>query len=61
VFSAQGNAVAGLTVPYVKRIEDKISIPDVIEVLRLASQQIAEALGATPKPMKNLRLAKEKS
>ena len=61
VLSAQGNAVAGLTVPYFKRIEDKISIPDVVEVLRLASQQISEALGAAPKPKKHLRLAKEKS
>ena len=59
VLSAQGNAVAGLTVPYFKRIEDKISIPDVVEVLRLASQQISEALGATPKPKKHLRLAKK--
>lgn len=61
VLSAQGNAVAGLTVPYFKRIEDKISIPDVVEVLRLASQQISEALGAAPKPKKHLGLAKEKS
>jgi DNA-binding IclR family transcriptional regulator len=61
VLSAQGNAVAGLTVPYVKRIEDKIGIPDVIEVLRLASQQISEALGAAPKLKKHLRVAKEQS
>jgi len=52
--------VAGLTVPYVKRIEDKISIPDVVQVLRLASQQISEALGAAPKPEKPRRL-KEKT
>jgi DNA-binding IclR family transcriptional regulator len=50
VLSAQGYAVAGLTVPYVKRIEDKIAIPDVVVVLRMASQRISEALGATPQP-----------
>ena len=48
VFSARGEAVAGLTVPYVKRIEDKISIPEVVRVLRGASQEISEALGASP-------------
>ena len=49
IFSAQGNAVAGLTVPYVKRIEDKVSVPDVVRVLRVASQHISESLGAPPK------------
>ena len=58
VLSAQGNAVAGLTVPYVKRIEDKIGVPDVVEVLRVASQQISEALGAAPKPEKPQRQPK---
>jgi DNA-binding IclR family transcriptional regulator len=52
VLSAQGNAVAGLTVPYVKRIEDKISVPDVVKVLRAASQKISESLGAAPKQEK---------
>jgi DNA-binding IclR family transcriptional regulator len=61
VLSAQGNAVAGLTVPYVKRIEDKIGVPDVVEVLRVASQQISEALGAAPKPDKPQRQPKEKT
>jgi DNA-binding IclR family transcriptional regulator len=61
VLSAQGNAVAGLTVPYVKRIEDKISVPDVVKVLQTASQQISEALGAAPKPEKVRRLAKEQA
>ena len=59
VLSANGNAVAGLTVPYVKRIEDKISVSDVTEVLRFASQQISEALGAAPKSEKPRRLTKE--
>jgi hypothetical protein len=40
--------VAGLTVPYVKRIEDTVSIPQVIVALHKASQQISEALGALP-------------
>jgi len=53
--------VAGLTVPYVKRIEDKIGVPDVVEVLRVASQQISEALGAAPKPDKPQRQPKEKT
>jgi DNA-binding IclR family transcriptional regulator len=48
VLNAQGNAVAGLTVPYVKRIEDTIGIPETIAALRTASQQISEALGALP-------------
>jgi len=48
VLSAQGNAVAGLTVPYVKRIEDTIGIPETITALRTASRQISEALGALP-------------
>jgi DNA-binding IclR family transcriptional regulator len=59
VLSAQGNAVAGLTVPYVKRIEDKIGIPDVVKILRVASQQISEALGAAPKPEKLRRTIKK--
>jgi len=52
VLGAQENAVAGLTVPYVKRIEDKVAVADVIEVLRGASRQISEALGAPSAPAK---------
>jgi DNA-binding IclR family transcriptional regulator len=48
VLNSQGNAVAGLTVPYVKRIEDTVGIPQVIAALRTASRQISEALGAMP-------------
>jgi DNA-binding IclR family transcriptional regulator len=48
ILNAQGNAVAGLTVPYVKRIGDKIGVPEVVKALRTASQQISEALGAAP-------------
>jgi DNA-binding IclR family transcriptional regulator len=48
ILSAQGNAVAGLTVPYVKLIEDKIGIPAVVKALRLASRQISQSLGAPP-------------
>jgi DNA-binding IclR family transcriptional regulator len=48
VLNAQGNAVGGLTVPYVKRIEDTISIPQVIAALGTASRQISEAMGAMP-------------
>jgi DNA-binding IclR family transcriptional regulator len=46
VLNAQGNAVAGLTVPYVKRIEDTIGIPEIITSLKKASRQISEAIGA---------------
>lgn len=48
VLNAQGNAVAGITVPYVKRIEDTIGIPETVSALRTASRQISEALGALP-------------
>ena len=48
VLSARGNAVAGLTVPYVKRIQDTVGVPQVIRSLRNASRQISEALGAVP-------------
>jgi DNA-binding IclR family transcriptional regulator len=46
VMNSQGNAIAGLTVPYVKRIEDTIGVPEVVETLRKASRQISEAMGA---------------
>ena len=48
VLNSQGTAVAGLTVPYVKRIEDTVSVQEVVAALRKASQQISEALGALP-------------
>ena len=48
VLNAQGQAVAGLTVPYVKRIEDTISVNQVVSGLRRASQEISEVLGAMP-------------
>ena len=48
VLNSQGNAVAGLTVPYVKRIEDTVGVPQVIAALRTASRQISEAMGAMP-------------
>ncbi len=48
VMNSQGNAVAGLTVPYVKRIEDTISVPQIVSALREASREIGEAMGALP-------------
>jgi DNA-binding IclR family transcriptional regulator len=48
VLNSQGNAVAGLTVPYVKRLEDTISIQQVVSSLRQASREISEAMGALP-------------
>jgi DNA-binding IclR family transcriptional regulator len=58
VLNAQGDAVAGLTVPYVKRIEDSISVADVVTVLGKASLEISEALGSAPRPAKGKLLAK---
>jgi DNA-binding IclR family transcriptional regulator len=48
VLNAHGDAIAGLTVPYVKRIGDTVGIPQVIDLLRLASREISEAMGAAP-------------
>lgn len=48
ILNVQGQAIAGLTVPYVKRIEDKITQADVVTALREASQEISEAMGAIP-------------
>jgi DNA-binding IclR family transcriptional regulator len=46
VLNSQGNAIAGLTVPYVKRIEDTVGVAEVVDVLQRASRQISEAMGA---------------
>jgi DNA-binding IclR family transcriptional regulator len=48
VLNVQGHAIAGLTVPYVKRIEDTISLAEVVSALREASRKISEAMGAMP-------------
>jgi len=48
VLNAQDMAVAGLTVPYVKRIEDTITVPEIVSALSEASRDISEALGAVP-------------
>lgn len=48
VFNAQGMVVAGLTVPYVKRMESTISAPEIVSALGMASRAISEALGAVP-------------
>jgi DNA-binding IclR family transcriptional regulator len=60
VLNAQKNAVAALTIPYVKRIEDPISIAKIVASLRTASQQISEALGAEV-PEEKLAPAKKSS
>src|ERR1700722_13512310 len=49
VLNVQGQAIAGLTVPFVKRIEDTIGIADAVNSLREASRKISEAMGATPR------------
>jgi DNA-binding IclR family transcriptional regulator len=48
VLNVQGQAIAGLTVPFVKRIEDTISVTEIVRSLREASRKISEAMGATP-------------
>jgi DNA-binding IclR family transcriptional regulator len=55
VLGVNGNAVAGLTIPYVKRLEDTVGLADVVRVMRDASQEISEALGATPAAAKARR------
>jgi DNA-binding IclR family transcriptional regulator len=61
VLNAQGDAVAGLTIPYVKRLHDTISIDKVVSTLRIASQQISEALGAEPSKKPAAIKTKEKT
>ena len=48
VLNVQGQAIAGLTVPFVKRIEDEIGLAQVIDALREASAQVSAAMGAPP-------------
>jgi DNA-binding IclR family transcriptional regulator len=49
ILNVQGQAIAGLTVPYVKRLEDRVAISEVVSALRQASRQISEAMGASPR------------
>jgi DNA-binding IclR family transcriptional regulator len=51
VLNSQGNAIAGLTIPYVKRIEDTISPTEIVDALRNASRQISDAMGAATEPV----------
>ncbi len=48
IVNFQGQAIAGITVPFVKRIGDTVNLPEVVNCLREASQRISEAMGATP-------------
>ena len=47
VLNVQGEAIAGLTIPYVKRLEDTVTLTDIVSSLREASLEISEAMGAT--------------
>jgi DNA-binding IclR family transcriptional regulator len=47
VLNVQGQAIAGLTVPYVKRLEDTVTLTDIVSALREASREISQAMGAT--------------
>jgi len=47
VLNVQGQAIAGLTIPYVKRLEDTVTLADIVSALREASGAISEAMGAT--------------
>ena len=60
VLNSQGNAIAGITVPYVKRIEDKVGVPEVIATLREASRQISEAMGAVTEETEAVEVAPPK-
>jgi DNA-binding IclR family transcriptional regulator len=46
ILNVQGQAIAGLTIPYVKRIEDNVGVDEVVSSMRQASRQISEAIGA---------------
>ena len=48
ILNVQGQAIAGLTVPYVKRLEEKVSMNQIVEAVREASRKISEAMGAAP-------------
>jgi len=54
VLNSQGNAIAGLTIPYVKRIEDTLGHPEVLHALSEASRQISDAMGALTEPIPEL-------
>ena len=49
IVNVQGQAIAGLTVPYVKRLEERLAMQDVVEAVREASRKISEAMGAAPR------------
>lgn len=48
ILNVQGEAIAGLTVPYVKRLEDKVGVTEVVRALREASSRLSAAMGAEP-------------
>ncbi len=48
ILNVQGQAIAGLTVPFVKRLEDKVGLTDVVRAVREASARLSEAMGAGP-------------
>jgi DNA-binding IclR family transcriptional regulator len=50
VLDERGNAVAGLTVPYLARIEEPITRKQVHAALREASTRLTEAIGGLPHP-----------
>jgi DNA-binding IclR family transcriptional regulator len=49
ILNVQGQAIAGLTVPYVKRLEEKLSMHELVDAVREAGRKISEAMGAAPK------------
>jgi DNA-binding IclR family transcriptional regulator len=49
ILNVQGQPIAGLTVPYVKRLEEKVAIGEVVNAVRQASREISEAMGASPR------------
>jgi DNA-binding IclR family transcriptional regulator len=55
ILNVQGQAIAGVTVPYFRRIEDRVGIKDVVSAMRAACREISEAIGAPPETGKTAK------
>ena len=53
ILNVQQQAIAGLTVPFVKRLQDTLKLAEVVTALGEASHRISEAMGAQPKASRN--------
>jgi DNA-binding IclR family transcriptional regulator len=50
ILDERGSAVAALTVPYIARIEESITLKDIHAALQQASLRMTEAIGGAPHP-----------